>query len=244
LAGGKPLQAAHAASERQGAQGVCARARRCLAPLPQDGQGLCFPPTHPFLPYVAPHFFPHLPFESSRARTARTTSTASRARATRPSTTGGAPRRRPSCSRCPPRCARRTPRRRSSPTRGAPRLKAGSRSKTQETHLNTPLFPICGDPISPICQKKSCRLSQNKKTSQQPLFPICGDPISPICQKYSCRLSQLKCRAVRVAVPEAELQPHAVDKAVSNAVLHYARTIASWRERGQEKRADAHEVGA
>ena len=54
----------------------------------------------------------------------------------------------------------------------------------------------------------------------------------------------LKRQAVRVAVPEAELQPHAVDKAVSNAVLHYARTIASWRERGQEKRADAHEVGA
>ena len=52
---------------------------------------------------------------------------------------------------------------------------------------------------------KKC-LKKHKKQSQQPLFPICGDPISPICQKIRPPLprtaqrtsgrSSWRCRAI------------------------------------------------
>lgn len=57
------------------------------------------------------------------------------------------------------------------------------------------------------------------------------------------KAAELRCKGVNVPlVPESELQWDAKSNPVSNAILHYARTLSSWRERGQDKRADAHEA--
>ena len=44
------------------------------------------------------------------------------------------------------------------------------------------------------------------------------------------------------AVPEAELEPGAERTPVTNALLHWARTLDDWRTRGQMARAEAHEA--
>ena len=44
------------------------------------------------------------------------------------------------------------------------------------------------------------------------------------------------------AVPESELEPGAERTPVTNALLHWARTLDDWRARGQQSRAEAHEA--
>ena len=52
----------------------------------------------------------------------------------------------------------------------------------------------------------------------------------------------LQSRGVDAAlVPEAELQPYANGGPVTDAILAYTNTIAGWRARGQDAKADAHE---
>lgn len=43
-------------------------------------------------------------------------------------------------------------------------------------------------------------------------------------------------------VPAAELQPYSDGGPVTKAILAYHRTLAGWRERGLDKKADAHEA--